>query len=71
MSTPVEVFFVWLPILSSVVFVAWFARRMLREGIEPSKMLLDRRFLVVFLYTGALLAIYLSTFHFFYVGLTA
>lgn len=70
MSLTVEVLFVWLPIIASAVFVGWFAIRLLREGLAPSSVLLDRRFLMVFLYTGALLAIYLSTFRFFYVGLT-
>ncbi len=70
MSLAVEVLFVWLPIAGSVSFVAWFWARMRREGFAPLQVLIDRRFLIVFLYTGALLAIYLSTFQFFYVGLS-
>lgn len=70
MSPLVEVVFVWVPIVGSVVFVCWFARKCSREGLRPLQVLLDRRFMMVFLYTGALLAIWLSTFHFFYQGLT-
>ena len=69
MSPVVEIFFVWVPILSAIVFVGWFARKCSREGLGLLQVLLDRRFMMVFLYTGALLAIYLSTFHFFYHGL--
>ena len=69
MNPVVEVLFVWIPIIGSVVFVGWFARKCAREGLGVLEVLLDRRFMMVFLYTGALLAIYLSTFHFFYQGL--
>jgi hypothetical protein len=55
--------------LGAIVFVGWFARKCAREGLGVLEVLLDRRFMMVFLYTGALLAIYLSTFHFFYQGL--
>ena len=70
MSWPVEVIFVWFPIFGSLAFVAWFGVKVCRDGTAPVLVLFDRRFLTVFFYTGALLAIYLSTFHFFYVGLT-
>ncbi len=68
MSLVVEVLCVWLPIAGAVVFVAWFAGKCFREGLGVLQVLLDRRFMTVFLYTGALLAIYLSTFYFFYRG---
>ncbi|MDE0104415.1 MAG: hypothetical protein OXN89_18740 [Bryobacterales bacterium] len=71
MSWPVEVIFVWFPIVASVAFVVWFGVKMCLDGTAPVHVLVDRRFLTVFLYTGALLAIYLSSFHFFYVGLTS
>ncbi len=70
MSPLVEILFVWVPMAASVLFVLWFAYRCLCEGLSLTEMLIDRRFLTVFLYTGALLAIYLSTFHFFYFGIT-
>ena len=70
MSPLVEVLFVWAPILGAIVFVAWFARKCFGEGLGVLEVLLDRRFMLVFFYTGALLAIYLSTFRFFYLGLS-
>ena len=70
MSPAVEIFFVWMPMIAAVAFVAMFARRCYREGLTLIQILTDRRFMTVFFYTGALLAIYLSTFHFFYFGLT-
>ena len=69
MTPAVEVMFVWIPIAASIVFVVWFAFRCRNEGLTLFQMLIDRRFMTVFLYTGALLAIYLSTFRFFYFGL--
>ncbi len=69
MSPTVEVAFVWLPIVASVAFVVWFFHRRRCEGLGPLETLIDRKFMTVFLYTGALLAIYLSTFRFFYFGL--
>lgn len=69
MTPAVELAFVWTPIAASVTFVVWFAWRCLREGLSFMQMLIDRRFMTVFFYTGALLAIYLSTFRFFYLGL--
>lgn len=69
MSPVVEVVFVWIPIAASIVFVVSFALRCRNEGLTLLQMLLNRRFMTVFLYTGALLAIYLSTFRFFYFGL--
>ena len=68
MSPVEEVLLVWIPMGGAIWFVAWFAWRCYREGQAPAKILLDRRFLTVLLYTGALLAIYLSSIHFFYVG---
>lgn len=68
MSPTVEVIFVWLPMACAVLFVGHYARRRLREGLSVWKVLTDRDFLTVFLYTGALLAIYLSCFHFFFVA---
>ena len=65
----VEIIFVWVPMIASVAFVTWFIRRCRREGMRALEILTDRRFMTVFFYTGALLAIYLSTFHFFYFGL--
>ena len=41
----------------------------MREELTLFAALLDRNFMLVFFYSGALLAIYLSTFHFFYFGL--
>lgn len=69
MSPAVELIFVWVPIAASITLVAWFTVRCLREGLSLKQLLLDRRFMTVFFYTGALLAIYLSTFRFFYLGL--
>ena len=69
MSPAVEFVFVWIPIAASIVFVVWFALRCRSEGLTLARMLIDRRFMTVFLYTGALLAIYLSTFRFFYFGI--
>jgi hypothetical protein len=69
MSPAVEIVFVWIPMIASVVFVGWFARRCRGEGLTAMQTLTDRRFMTVFFYTGALLAIYLSTFRFFYFGL--
>ena len=70
MSTAVEFIFVWIPMVASIMFVTWFAYRCRCEGLTLLQTLIDRRFMKVFLYTGALLAIYLSTFHFFYFGLS-
>ncbi len=69
MSPVIEILFVWLPMIGSVAFVLWFMYRCRCDGMSLYETLTDRRFLVVFLYTGALLAIYLSTFHFFYFGI--
>ena len=69
MHPAVEIIFVWVPMIASVVFVVWFAQRCRREGLSALETMTDRRFMMVFFYTGALLAIYLSTFHFFYFGL--
>ncbi len=71
MPPAVEIVFVWLPIALSVGFVGWYLRRRVREGLTLFAALLDRNFMLVFFYSGALLAIYLSTFHFFYFGLIA
>lgn len=68
MSPLAEVLLVWVPMGCAAAFVAWFAWRCYREGQTPLEIMLDRRFLTVFLYSGALLAIYLSSLHFFYVG---
>lgn len=68
MSPVAEVLLVWVPMGCTAAFVAWFAWRCYREGQTPLEIMLDRRFLTVFLYSGALLAIYLSSLHFFYVG---
>lgn len=68
MSPVAEIVLVWVPMACSAAFVAWFAWRCYREGMSPLEIMLDRRFLTVFLYSGALLAIYLSSLHFFYVG---
>ena len=69
MTPAVEVIFVWLPMIAAVVFVLWFAYRRRCEGLGVIETLIDRKFMTVFLYSGALLAIYLSTFRFFYFGL--
>lgn len=66
MTLVAEIFGVWIPILASIVFVAAYAIRRLREGLTPLQVVFDRAFMLVFFYTGALLAIYLSTFRFFY-----
>ena len=66
MSPTVEGVFVWFPMACAVLFVGHYARRRLREGLSAWQVLTDRNFLIVFLYTGALLAIYLSCFYFFY-----
>lgn len=71
MPPAVEIVFVWTPILLSAGFVGWYLRRRMRAGLALPAALLDRDFMLVFFYSGALLAIYLSTFHFFYFGLTA
>ncbi len=68
MPPAVEIVFVWAPIVLSVGFVSWYLRRRVREGLTLFAALLDRNFMLVFFYSGALLAIYLSTFHFFYFG---
>ncbi len=71
MPPTVEIVFVWAPIAFSIGFVSWYLRRRIREGLTLFTALLDRNFMLVFFYSGALLAIYLSTFHFFYSGLIA
>lgn len=68
MSPVVEILFVWVPILAAVVFVSWFLRRRIREGLTPMAALIDGKFMLVFFYSGALLSIYLATFQFFYSG---
>ena len=68
MSPTVEGTFVWFPMACAVLFVGYYTRRRLREGLSIWEVLTDRDFLIVFLYTGALLAIYLSCFHFFCVA---
>lgn len=68
MSLAVETIFVWLPMIGSALFVGHYARRRLREGLSVLEVLTDRNFLIVLLYTGALLAIYLSCFYFFYLA---
>ena len=50
----------------SVLFVGYYTRRRLRDGLSFLEVLKDRGFLIVFFYTGALLSIYLSCFYFFY-----
>ncbi len=60
-----EVLLVWLPIVASVWFVLWFGVRRWNEGLSLISVLIDRKFLTVFLYTGALLAIFLSCVRFF------
>ncbi len=69
MTPFVEIVFVWVPVVAAVALVAHFARRCRKDGLTPIQILIDRRFMIVFFYTGALLAIYLSTFRFFYFGL--
>lgn len=64
-----EAVFVGLPILGAAWFVAWFAWRCFREGQTLVEILFDRRFLMVVFYTGSLLAIYLSSVHFFSLGI--
>ena len=64
-----EAVFVWFPTLGAAGFVAWFAWRCYREGVPLLRILIDRRFLTVFLYSGALLAIYLSSVWFFLMAL--
>lgn len=70
MSPVAEVVLVWVPMGCAAIFVAWFAWRCYCEGQSLFEIMLDRRFLTVFMYTGALLAIYLSSIYFFYVGAT-
>ncbi len=69
MPPAVEITFVWVPMIGSIAFVLWFVHRCRCEGLSLAETVINRRFLMVFLYTGALLAIYLSTFHFFYFGI--
>lgn len=69
MPPVVEIVFVWAPIVLSIVFVGWYFSRRIQEGLTPVETLSDRNFMLVFFYSGALLAIYLSTFYFFYFGL--
>ena len=69
MPPTVEIAFVWVPTIASVAFVISIARRFRRDGRTALETLTDRKFMMVFFYTGALLAIYLSTFRFFYFGL--
>ncbi len=68
MSTIVEILFVWVPIVATIVFVSWFLRRRIREGLTPLGAITDSKFMLVFFYSGALLSIYLATFQFFYSG---
>ena len=68
MTPAVEITFVWIPMIASVVFVVWFAYRRRCEGLTLLETAIDRKFMTVFFYTGALLAIYLATFRFFYFG---
>ena len=69
MSPLAEILFIWTPIVLTVVFVGHFVHRRVAEGLSALQVLSDPKFLMVFFYSGALLAIYLSTFHFFYTGL--
>lgn len=66
MSPAVELVCVWVPLALGVAFVCRYGLRRVREGLSPLMVLMDRNFLVVFLYTGALLSIYLSCLYFFY-----
>jgi len=58
---------IWVPILAAVVFVAVVWGRRAREGGGLLALITDRGLLIAFFYSGALLAIYLSCLHFFYI----
>ncbi len=66
MSPAVELVCVWAPLALGAAFVCRYGLRRVREGLSPLMVLTDRNFLVVLLYTGALLSIYLSCLYFFY-----
>ena len=58
-----------VPLLLGVVLVMRVIQLRLRDGVRPVELLLDRKFLMAFFYTGALLAIYLSCIHFYSLAL--
>ena len=68
MGPVAEAVFVWFPTIGAAAFVVWFALRCYLEGVPPMQILIDRRFLMVVVYTGALWAIYLSSVWFFSMG---
>lgn len=53
-----------VPLALGVALVLWVASKRLVEGASPFQLPLDRKFLTAILYTGALLAIYLSCLYF-------
>lgn len=54
-----------VPLLLGVALVARVVHLRLQDGVRPLEVPFDRKFLIAFFYTGALLAIYLSCIHFY------
>lgn len=61
----VEFWAVIVPIVLAVVLVIWVAGRLLVEGVGLTALPADRRFLIAFFYSGALVAIWLSCYYFY------
>ena len=53
------------PLILGVVLVLYVVYQRIADGVSPLALPLDGKFLKAFLYTGALLAIWLSCYHFY------
>jgi len=54
-----------VPLVGGIVLVLYVVGQRLADGVSPVALPLDGKFLKAFLYTGALLAIWLSCYHFY------
>ena len=54
-----------VPIFVAVVLVAYVIGQRLGDGVPISGLLIDRKFLISFFYSGALVAIWLSCYYFY------
>ncbi len=60
-----ELWAVVLPIVIASALVLYVIGRRLEDGVPLSGLLIDRKFLTTFFYSGALVAIWLSCYHFY------
>lgn len=60
-----EFWAVVVPIVLAAALVLYVAGRLIGEGVGVSGLLFDRRFLIAFFYSGALVAIWLSCWYFY------